>query len=237
MLKLIRNCSQCGKPHEERFPDMKSAASYNPEGLVIKQGSGEFYFCCDECAIEWLKGEKHSKPTVTDKHGREIKVGSHVMVPPCGDKTVDDVLGICTVDNVYPEGFASSDPAIRIGKYVVIASVCRLLEPEPKPQPIGKDIVAKLAELTPTKLEYSEYTNCFYVHTNAEIGGDSFLCGITEHRATKEEAYEAFAQRITNLPQGKHLVIDAMKDSRKHYTWNGSEFVQIDEVTRKDVTP
>jgi hypothetical protein len=106
-----------------------------------------------------------------------------------------------------------------------------------KPQPIGKDIVAKLAELTPTKLEYSEYTNCFYVHTNAEIGGDSFLCGITEHRATKEEAYEAFAQRITNLPQGKHLVIDAMKDSRKHYTWNGSEFVQIDEVTRKDVTP
>jgi hypothetical protein len=108
---------------------------------------------------------------------------------------------------------------------------------EPKTQPIGKDIVAKLAELTPTKLEYSEYTNCFYVHTNAEIGGDSFLCGITEHRATKEEAYEAFAQRITNLPQGKHLVIDAMKDSRKHYTWNGSEFVQIDEVTRKDVTP
>jgi hypothetical protein len=164
VIKVTRQCNQCGKTHEERFPDVKSGLSYIPEGLVMMRGSSEFYFCGDECAVVWLKGE------------------------------------------------------------------------EPKPQPIGKDIVAKLAELTPTKLEYSEYTNCFYVHTNAEIGGDSFLSGITEHRATKEEAYEAFAQRITNLPQGKYLVIDAMKDSRKHYTWNGSEFVQIDEVTRKDVT-
>ncbi len=78
-------------------------------------------------------------------------------------------------------------------------------------------------------LEFSEWTDQWYVSARIQTGGDGLLTGITEHRATPEAAVYAFVDRLRSVGIGGDMVLithsnDAVR--RRHYKWNGAAFVE-----------
>jgi len=54
-----------------------------------------------------------------------------------------------------------------------------------------------------------------------EIGGGATLRSVGSTGADPSKAIECTWEEITKLPPDKHLVIDAMRDTRRHVRWNG----------------
>lgn len=74
------------------------------------------------------------------------------------------------------------------------------------------------------KLAYSEYTDKFYVSSSIEISNGYILSGTTEHREGKEQAVNAFLDRLKNLKEDEFIVTRYKGKYRREYKWNGAGF-------------
>jgi hypothetical protein len=81
-----------------------------------------------------------------------------------------------------------------------------------------------LNKLCNAKVNFSNYTNRFYVSIGAEIKREGFLSSATEHMPTKEEALNITFNR---LKSAKVIVVDAYSPSRREVKYVDGEFVDI----------
>lgn len=75
------------------------------------------------------------------------------------------------------------------------------------------------------KLSYSEYTDKFYIASLIEISNGYILSGVAEHREDKQEAWDAFFERLTNLKDDE-FVVSSYKTRRREWRWNGAAFAE-----------
>lgn len=64
-----------------------------------------------------------------------------------------------------------------------------------------------------------------------EIRKGGLLGGLSEFESNIVDAINAAWKRLTTLPAGQYIVIDAMKPSRRAYRWNGYAWKPFAEVT------
>lgn len=76
------------------------------------------------------------------------------------------------------------------------------------------------------RLDCSEYTQRWYVASRIEVTNGVFLSGVSEHRDTPEDAIDAFMGRLTSVPLRHAIVVNADRDNRRHYRWNGAGFTE-----------
>ena len=69
----------------------------------------------------------------------------------------------------------------------------------------------------------------WYVHQDAEIGGDGILSGRWGHGTTPEEAIEDHWQLFADPGPAhpKYVVINAYQENRKQLRWNGFMWVDV----------
>lgn len=79
-------------------------------------------------------------------------------------------------------------------------------------------------------IEFSEYTDKWYVSTRISIGGDGFLRGITEHRDSPEEAVHAYLAALQRVDEHDldHYLVTTHRNGRRHSRWNGAAFAEVD---------
>ena len=74
-------------------------------------------------------------------------------------------------------------------------------------------------------LEYSEYSQQWYVEAQIEVGGDGMLVSVCEHKDSPDEAVEWFFDAITTVDRDHYLVANGY-GSRRHWRWNGAAFAE-----------
>lgn len=98
----------------------------------------------------------------------------------------------------------------------------------------SKDMMLVINALDPgASLAFSHHTGMWYVDSRISIGDGTLLNGGSEHRATPEEAVEAFFERLTTLDLD-HYVVSKYCGHRREWTWNGAAFA---ECTRPEALP
>ena len=74
---------------------------------------------------------------------------------------------------------------------------------------------------------FSEYTYRWYVSALIEIGDGLTLSGANEHESTPEGAVDAYFHALTTVDLNHYIVTNSMRESRRHYRWNGAAFAEI----------
>ena len=75
-------------------------------------------------------------------------------------------------------------------------------------------------------LEFSDVTGKWYVSARLEICGNGVLCGITEHRATPQQAVEAFLERLQTVEYPLRICANAYTKNHREWRWNGAAFAE-----------
>lgn len=60
-----------------------------------------------------------------------------------------------------------------------------------------------------------------------EIGGNSILESVGGDGTTPHAAVTDAWKRLTELPAGKYIVVDAMRTTRRQYRWNGFMWADV----------
>jgi len=97
------------------------------------------------------------------------------------------------------------------------------------PEPVGEVGQAMLLIQSidrTAKLEFSEYTRCWYIDSCLWLSQGYIQSGIVEHRGTPEQAVLAFLERLRTA-ELDHIIVGKSADGeRRHYRWNGGTFVE-----------
>ena len=75
-------------------------------------------------------------------------------------------------------------------------------------------------------------SNWYCSISGAEIKRGSILSSPTSASLTPEAAIEAAWEAYTNLPPDQYIVLNAMKETRCGYRWNGYRWAEVKEPTR-----
>lgn len=90
MAKLRRKCAQCGKVKTVKY----RWGTTNPNGVYYAwQGDGNTYFCSDECALKWFRGESVTKCNCCEK---PLSEGKGVYIRANGYSPSDKVY--CSIE-------------------------------------------------------------------------------------------------------------------------------------------
>lgn len=79
-------------------------------------------------------------------------------------------------------------------------------------------------------LEFSEWTQKWFVAADIEISDGCIIGGITEHRDTPDQAVLAFLARLQGVDYGdleNVIVTNSLRPERRHWRWNGAAFVEV----------
>lgn len=64
---------------------------------------------------------------------------------------------------------------------------------------------------------------------NVEVRDNGLLMGVTGRGRTPETAVDELFERLTNVPAGQYLVVNAYSDQRRAVRWNGFMWAQVNE--------
>lgn len=76
-------------------------------------------------------------------------------------------------------------------------------------------------------LEFSDFTEAWFVNSSIWIYDDGALQGFSEHEETPELAVSVFLDKIKAVQGDEYLVTGFSTDSRRHYRWNGVAFAEV----------
>lgn len=71
----------------------------------------------------------------------------------------------------------------------------------------------------------SEYTGCWYVGARIEFSDGFMLRGMTEHRATPDEAVFAFLAALQSISLDE-VIVASPAGERREFRWNGGAFAE-----------
>ena len=82
---------------------------------------------------------------------------------------------------------------------------------------------------------YSWVTRQYYVTARIEIGDGVCLTSICEHRATPDEAIDAYLDALKRIDlTDDAFLVTTYKQRRREWRWNGSAFVECTREERLD---
>lgn len=75
-------------------------------------------------------------------------------------------------------------------------------------------------------LDFSTYTQKWFVVSRISEKDDCILIGLTEHRDTPGSAVQGFLTTLQDIDKAHCLVVDGSGDYRRLYRWNGAAFAE-----------
>ena len=75
-------------------------------------------------------------------------------------------------------------------------------------------------------LDFSTYTQKWFVVSRISEKDDCMLTGLTEHAYTPEHAVYQFFATLKNIDKTHCLLVEGSGDSRRMYRWNGAAFAE-----------
>lgn len=72
-----------------------------------------------------------------------------------------------------------------------------------------------------TRIHARSENDWYVLIPGVEIGGNGMLMRVGKSGATPEDAIKQTWQQVLGLSGDKYLVIDTMRDTRRHVKWNG----------------
>lgn len=76
-------------------------------------------------------------------------------------------------------------------------------------------------ELGKVELKIDDNKKWYISQVDVEIGGDGMLDGVFGRGDTIEQAINNHWIKLTEIPDGKYIVLNAVFDDRMHVKWNG----------------